>query len=231
MDEQEDRLHPLRDEISWLVRTTAASLNNDPVRREEREVQETYLPGCSELCSWGGCLGGVHTDPGQEEPPSGCHRETKLPSRCCVAMLTRGDRFGAFSPKHLSPPYRFLVFASIHLINIHGRAVRGAGHSRVQDRVPALVYAGLMHPVGCTCPQGGETLSGSRAGAWVPKDWAMAEMGQGGPPHLHGPVLREACHPCPDSSPPFPGGLRFPGGFPTTHRSYRQKAGTHLSPR
>lgn len=49
MDEQEDRLHPLRDEISWLVRITAASLNNDPVWREEREVQETYLAALSSV--------------------------------------------------------------------------------------------------------------------------------------------------------------------------------------
>lgn len=105
MDEQEDRLHPPRDEISWLVRTTAASLNNDPVRGEEREVQETYLAALSSVAGEGAwVVGCVHADPGQEERPSGCHGETKLPSRCPVAALTGGDRFGASSPKHWSPP-------------------------------------------------------------------------------------------------------------------------------
>ena len=81
-----------------------------------------------------------------------------------------------------------------------------------QSTVPALVDAGLMHLIRCTCPQGGETLSGSRAGAWVPKGWAIQRWAREAPHHhLHGPVLREACHPCPDSSPPFPGGLTFPG--------------------
>ena len=183
MDEQEDRLHPLRDEISWLVRTTAASLNNDPVRREEREVQETYLPGCSELCSWGGCLGGVHTDPGQEEPPSGCHRETKLPSRCCVAMLTRGDRFGASSPKHLSPPYRFLVFASIHLINIHGRAVRGVGHSRVH-RTESLPWYTLVSctPSGAPVPKVGRHSQGLGQGRGSPKAGKWQRWAREDPP-------------------------------------------------
>lgn len=93
MDEQEDRLHPPRDEISWLVRTTAASLNNDPVRGEEREVQETYLAALSSVAGEGAwAVGCVHIDPGQEERPSGCHGETKLPSPLpCRCAYRRGQ--------------------------------------------------------------------------------------------------------------------------------------------
>ena len=75
----------------------------------------------------------MHTDPGREEAPSGCHHETKLPSRCHVAVLTGEGRSGAsgLGDKHLSSPCnqqtRFLVFDGIDLINIHGRAVLGAG--------------------------------------------------------------------------------------------------------
>ena len=36
-----------------------------------------------------------------------------------------------------------------------------------QSTVPALVDAGLMHLIRCTCPQGGETLSGLLTGSYL----------------------------------------------------------------
>lgn len=101
-----------------------------------------------------------------------------------------------------------------------------------QSTVPALVDAGLMHLIRCTCPQGGETLSGSRAGAWVPKGWAMAEMGQGGPPPPPPWTSPErSLPPLPRQQPSLSRGSDVPRVFLTTHRSYRRKAGAHLSPR
>lgn len=57
MDEQEDRLHPPRDEISWLDQEPQQPhSNNDPVR-ERRGGQETYLAALSSVAGEG-CLGG-----------------------------------------------------------------------------------------------------------------------------------------------------------------------------
>lgn len=64
MDEQEDRLHPLRDEISWLVRTTAASLSNG--ERKGRSRKPAWLP-------WALLLG-------------------RVPGRWAVCTLIQGER-------------------------------------------------------------------------------------------------------------------------------------------